>query len=297
MILIRIMGGLGNQMFQYAVGKALAYRNKTDLKVDLSLLRDGESNEKAIYRDYELGKVFGIEAAIASNREVEYYNPTPHHWGARIVNRLRNIVAPPQTFIEQGHRFNPKVLDLSDNYCLVGTYQSPKYFAAIENNLRQDFSFQNPLSPKAQALVSQMKSVNAISLNVRRGDYVKNPHYRQILGFVGLEYYARALAYLKEYLSQLYVFIFSDDIDWCQQNMTLDIPHTFVTRDYILNGPEDDLQMMSHCQHFILANSTFAWWGAWLSRYPGKIVITPSNWSADGSLDTQDLVYPHWIRL
>jgi hypothetical protein len=297
MILIRLMGGLGNQMFQYAVGRALAKRHHTELKLDLSLLEKGqEYGEQAIYREYELERTFGITASQASAEEVLRYNPVPQHLVGKVVNRVRRLVALPRTFIEPSRRYDARVLSLPDDYCLVGGYQSPKYFSTVEEELREDFTFRMPLAPKARDLVAEMALVDAIGLNVRRGDYVSNPYYRRILGFVGLAYYERSLRYLADHLKRPHVFIFSDEIDWCQEHMKLDLPHTFVTRDYAPHGSADDLHMLSHCHHFALANSTFAWWGAWLAPAAEKIVIVPANWSADGSLDTTDLVYPHWIR-
>ena len=208
------------------------------------------------------------------------------------------------TISQQRDGFHPEALAVSTSSDLIlrGFWTSEKYFRDIAPIIRSDFSFkQKRFRYENERLAHDIPNVNAICVHVRRGDYVSTPNH--FMGFVGLPYYQRAIEFVAARVHDPYFCIVSDEIEWCVEHLRIDHAHTFVQRKQSAeSATEEDFRLMRACRHFIIANSTFSWWAAWLSATVDTVVVVPSNWYAQKAvgtykLDATHLVPPHWIRL
>jgi hypothetical protein len=299
MILIRFAGGLGNQMFQYALGLYLARRNNTELVIDDTILYErDQAHEIVTHRDLDLD-ILNVDLRQASLKEIQQFNGTSYtHLSGKIMNKMiwelgkkRNLI------VEKGRRFQPEIMLLPDNKCLVGAWQSEKYFKPVEAEIRRQFTFRKELIGKAANLADEILNCTSLCINVRRGDYVTSPVYSQMLGTMPLEYFTKALEYIRSQTRIDRIYIFSDDMAWCKEFLQFPELVTFVEHD--LAGPKFStyLNLMTLCTHFIIPNSSFGWWGAWLGKRPSKIVVAPLHWFKDTEQDSSDLVPDNWKRI
>lgn len=277
MVIVRLMGGLGNQMFQYAAARATSLRTGATLKVDLSWF-DEEGSTVTPRREYEL-QVFGLPLTVASKRDIE------RTLRRRVLRRRPRILTDPTL------RFDPRVLD-ADDVRLIGYWQSEKYFADRADAIRSDFA----LPVGDVALANRIDSVESVSVHVRRGDYASDPKISAELGVLPIGYYEAAIDRLQQALSRPEFFVFSNDPKWCARNLRIDAPHTFVA-SALARKSHADLQLMSSCRHHVVSNSSFAWWGAWLREGPDTIVVAPKRWFLTPDFDTRDLVPERWLRI
>lgn len=291
MVITALLGGLGNQMFQYAVGRALADRLGVDLKLDLSGVKTDP------LRAYAL-QPYPIRASMATAREIAVLRHPFEPWCAKWWRRLRRIPAvPPASYITGPDcRYDPAFESYPDNVYLTGYWQSEKYFVAVADAIRRDLTPQSPLDSRNAELAERLANSVSVGLHVRRGDYITNPQADSCHGVCPTEYYAAAVRLIEERVSGTEFYAFSDDPEWVRDNLRLP-RHLEVLA---VNPPEAahlDLYLMSCCRHQIIANSTFSWWAAWLNPRPDKIVVAPQSWFQDPSIDTSDLVPSAWIRL
>jgi len=296
MIIVKLIGGLGNQMFQYALGRHLAYKYQTELKLDIHYLLDRRPREHMIFRDYDL-PIFNIHENIATKEEIAAFTGRYMSRRKKLIFRLKKLVNEPKIKNEITPHFDSKILDAGPSSYLVGFWQSEKYFIDIEGLIRSDFTFKSNLNPKCKELAQQIESVNAVCLNIRRADYVTNPLSSKFLGFIGIDYIHRAVEIISEKVERPVFFVFSDDISWCKENIHLSYPSTIVSHEYAGDKFGYYLQLMILCKHFIIPNSTFAWWAAWLNSNPNKIVIAPKNWVRESSRYNKDIVPESWIQI
>lgn len=276
-IISTLVGGLGNQMFQYAAGRALALRRGSELQLDVGWL----GGPTTVGR-YALGS-FRIEA--------ELINAYRH----RRRERLREIVglAPPVRR-HTSFRFDSTILDLPGRVRLVGYWQSEKYFKEYEDVIRSEFSCKESLVGPNAVTAAEIAGSTAVCVHVRRGDYVSDPQVLRYHGVLPLSYYASAAEHVLSSVPHAHFFVFSDDLNWCRSNLRLAGPMTFV--DHKQNRASDDLRLMTLCRHHIIANSSFSWWGAWLAPGHDRIVIAPKQWAAAEDVGP-DLIPERWIRL
>jgi len=297
MIIVKLTGGLGNQMFQYAAARRLADLRETVLKLDLTILQSIQSDRTP--RAYEL-KNLNISAAIATPQEIADITGLETSWRKSILRRFNRMLdmkkARPRIIRERHFHFDPEILNTPDNSYLEGYWQSERYFMDVSDLLQKEFTFKLPLSGANLTLAQEIEAVNSISLHVRRGDYVSNKVVINKHGVCSLDYYRCCVANLIDKVADPHFYIFSDDPEWVRENISLPFKVTFVRNNGIDKGYED-LRLMSLCRHNIIANSTLSWWGAWLNMNPGKIVFAPQNWFADTSIDTSDLIPEKWIKL
>ena len=292
MVIVQLVGGLGNQFFQYATGRAVAHRNRTPLKLDISAF------DQDPLRSYRLHH-FNIVESIATPDEVAHLTKRGSGIWKRISRRVERYLLPPyrrSVFAQRFDHFDPDILRLRGNVYLIGYWQSEKYFKDIAHIIRQDFTFRHTPDTENQKLARIIANTNSVSLHIRRGDYVSNPITYQYHGVCSLDYYRAAVARLTQTVKRPHFFVFSDDMEWAQQNLKPDYPVTYVTH----NGVErdyEDLRLMSQCKHHIIANSAFSWWGAWLCTRPGKLVIAPRKWFNKADCDTSDLIPASWSRV
>jgi hypothetical protein len=179
---------------------------------------------------------------------------------------------------------------------LDGYWQSERYFSDIAGVLRQEFTAEAPLDRENEALAAGIAAVNAVSLHVRRGDYVDDPTTNRFHGICAPDYYQRAVDFVASRVEAPRLFVFSDDLQWTRANLRFSVPMTFVDA----NPPDcgyRDMRLMTRCRHHIVANSSFSWWGAWLNPSREKIVVAPCRWFGASRNDTSDLIPPNWVRL
>jgi hypothetical protein len=292
MIIVKLMGGLGNQMFQYALGRRLALLHGVPLKLDLSWFQTQS------LRRYQLD-CFQIAAEIASLQEISQVRRLG--WGGfpgllyRVVEP--RLPLPLRRHIRERHPgFDPRILRAPRRVYLDGYWQSERYFKEIAALLRTEFTLRQPLSPQAQALLSAVQSGSSVSLHVRRGDYANSPHTNQVHGLLPPDYYRRAAVLIQERLPQAVFYIFSDEPGWASQNLAFLSPAVFVQ----LTSPDQDVEellLMACCQHHIIANSSYSWWGAWLGENPAKIVVAPEKWFAAPDRMAKGLIPETWIHI
>ena len=290
MILTRIHGGLGNLMFQYAAGRRLALARGTGLLLDLSPLDDPRVETK---RHYELG-AYPIRATIASAAEREAVAARRDSLAARIARRACGGRRGAAT--ERHFHFDPEVLELPDGACLQGYWQSERYFADVADDVRRELTLERLASGRNAEMLERIDACHAVSVHVRRGDYVTAPRAHATHGVCSLDYYRRASRHVAERVADPVFFVFSDDPDWVRAHLRLDGETVLVDH----NAPDagcEDLRLMSRCRHHVIANSTFSWWGAWLDPRADKIVVAPERWFQNGERDTRDLLPASWVRL
>ncbi len=286
MVIVRLTGGLGNQLFQYAAARRLTHVNDSSLKLDISHF--GRDPARA----YALGH-FNIQATIASPEEVAWFS------GREIARRTKRLLHslhpnPRWKWVSQSSLyFDPTILTLKGDVYLDGAWQSEKYFQDIAPVLRRELTVQREPDPANRAMSEEIQRVESVSLHIRRGDYVTNPAIRRMHGLCSLEHYASAIRWLAEQISQPQIFVFSDDPDWAREHLQLDYPATFV-RHNRTDKHYEDLRLMSQCHHHIIANSSFSWWGAWLCTYSNKTVIAPCQWFHLTEYNIHDVVPTEW---
>lgn len=292
MIYVRLKGGMGNQMFQYAFGYSIAAKLETGFSLDLSNLLDRNKGADFVYRDYDL-PIFQVEENFLTSPDILRLVFRLKH--NRVSKAVGKLALRGKRYTKEAHfHFQPSLLHhAADNTLYEGWFQSPKYFAEVETDIRRHFQFRNPVLDYSKALHQRIQQSNAICLNVRRTDFLKV----DTLNATNLDYFLRAAEYMGEKVANPHFFIFSDDIEWCRTHIRL--PHPTEVVDHSHKGHKfgNYLQLMRDCKHFIIPNSSFAWWAAWLNDQPGKIVIAPENWFTDPSINTADLIPPSWVRL
>jgi len=299
MIVVRLKGGLGNQMFQYAFGTYLATKYNTKLKLDLSFLLDRTPRDDAVFRNYELD-IFDLKGVnFAKENDLAKFGLSDSRLLNSINYRIFNCSKRYSIIREAHFSFHESELSFPKNIYLDGYWQSEKYFIDIENIIRCDFKFKNKLFAECANLAERIESTQSLCVNVRRADFLHLESSAKTLGFIGQDYFYRAVDLLSEIIHDFEIFVFSDDMDWCVKNLEFRSKTTFVTHDYKGEKFGDYLQLMTKCKHFVIPNSSFGWWAAWLNRNSDKIVIAPKRWFADDKLQnqTQDLIPDTWLRL
>lgn len=289
MIVMRLKGGLGNQMFQYALGRRLSLEHQTDLALETSSFKTDH------LREYRLN-TFQINGN-ASDSLLFFPTTGPKRRINYFLQFVRKIIGNPyQIFKEKNFDFDPEVLKSSSNAFFDGFWQSEKYFLPIRQTLLSDFTPIIPLSGELAHIAQNIQACNAVSIHVRRGDYVSDPTTTAYHGVCSKDWYENAAQYMKDYVPNLEFYVFSDDYEWAKNNLEFNAPTTFVKPSP--DGLEcHDLYAMSLCKHNVIANSSFSWWGAWLNQNPNKMVIAPRKWFVAGPQTTNDLIPESWIRI
>lgn len=285
-----LSGGLGNQMFQYATGRALSLRLGLPLTLDLSWFSGRRD------RFYALSP-FAIKATLAGDAAPRGTVQRPWHL---FLNRVRHRLAWRQmgvpVFRERFFHFDPSFLELARPVYLDGYWQSERYFSDVHDVIASDFSLSRAMSPKSSEMLALIAASDAICVHVRRGDYVSNPVANATHGLCPLDYYQQGVQSSLDGMRSPHCFIFSDDSEWVRSNLHLPVDCTIV--DFNTDDTaHEDLLLMAACKRFVLANSSFSWWGAWLCAHQDKRVIAPKKWFQDERKNTCDLIPARWKRL
>lgn len=295
MIVTELSGGLGNQMFQYALGRVLSLKHDAELLFDITPFDyQPHTNTK---RTFELD-VYNVPGTIAPKSIVERWG-RPNRYKI-ILNHYLNLgLNPyPKNYIkEDGHVFHPEILTTPDNIYLSGYWQSEKYIVSERSTLISDFTARSTqISPTNKKLSAAIASSESVSLHVRRTDYVTNPSSNAFHGVCDLNYYHQAMSRMERKVKKPTYFVFSDDPVWARGNIKSRHKLVFVTHNQGRDAHED-LRHMANCKHNITANSSFSWWGAWLNTHTDRLVISPKRWFNTNQVNTKDLIPTQWVKI
>lgn len=297
-VIISLSGGLGNQLFQYAMGRALSLRNGLPLVLDLTWFDYVKNLDSSVatLRKYAL-EPFELNVITQSSGLLK---PKIPKFLRRIVSRLQRYIPHIQknhkVYTERGFAFDEGAYSLQNPVRLDGYWQSPRYFEDCADLIRSELGKPRSVSVATKEMLERIRGVDAICLHIRRGDYISNKSAASMHGLCGLEYYLTGLEQVCDGLVNPHCFIFSDDPIWVKENMQLSVPMTIVD----INGPDaahEDLWLMSACKRFVIANSSLSWWGAWLSEHMDKVIVAPRQWFLTDGINTDDLIPKDWVRI
>jgi hypothetical protein len=281
MIIVKIMGGLGNQFFQYAAGRNFALRNNFPLKLDLTFFR--EERYKDIFRldhyntiyeeakEDEISGLLSIESSSVfaiTSRKFNIHNK--YNKKSHISEKL-------------GGNADRRIIKSREDAYIVGWWQNEEYFRNIRPLLLKELTLRVESDPFNIKTLEEIKNCESVSLHIRRGDYVTNSYF----GTLPIEYYKKAIDYIKRIISSPVYYVFSDDLDWVKKNLVISGNVYYLERNSIKNSiyhtqkDYEDLNLMIHCKHNVIANSSLSWWSGWLNNNNDKIVIAPAKWYND----------------
>lgn len=283
MKIVKFLGGLGNQMFQYAFYLALKKSFK-EVKADLTAF-----DNYTLHNGFELENIFSIHLNTVTPFDLNLYLP---HNRKFIWRKLRQIYRTKNAYWEETPQFafHDKIFDDSTNKYYWGYWQHTDYVNKVETELREAFIFPPIVDPQNSELLHKIKQQTTIAVHVRRGDYLSES---LLGGICDSLYFQEAISYIKDKMENPLFIIFSNDIAWCREEFK-ELNTIFVDWNTGKNSFED-MRLMSHCDHNIIANSSFSWWGAWLNENPKKIVISPSKWVNDSNINTSGLIIPSFV--
>jgi hypothetical protein len=288
-ILIKVIGGLGNQMFQFAMGRAVATKTGAKLLLDIT---DFENYE---FHSYSLNHL-SIQETYATKQEIRPFKKHQRRMG-KVWIPYNILFANDKRYIkEKSYTFDAQAAAAKPPCYLDGYWQTEKYFTDIKETLHKEFAIKTPLSDFTKGASERIVAApEPVSLHIRRGDFANNPSVSKYHGTCSPEYYDAAIQYINERISSPQYFVFSDDIEWAKTHVQTGHPTEFIGQGADRNY--EDLELMRLCKHHILSNSTFGWWGAWLSRPEERksITVAPKKWFAK-DLDLSDLMPPSWIQ-
>jgi len=294
MIISRIIGGLGNQLFMYAAGRRLAQKHDTILKLDISGYSYVEPSLE--YNKYKLMH-FNIIENIATRDEIENIRGRNSRLNRTLGRYLPKWILPYMkiSYVRQRRRyFESDILNLPDDIYLEGYWQSEKYFKDIREILLNELTLKK-CSDEMDNVIEEINEVNSVAIHVRRGNYIKDPEVNRKFGAMDLEYYQRCIEYFEINIESPYFYIFTDDPEWVDININSDYPVRIVSNTNQFKDYEEQY-LMGLCKHQIIPNSTFSWWAAWLNRNSDKIICAPKMWYRNSSRASKDLIPKEWKR-
>lgn len=287
MLIMKYNGGLGNQMFQFAAVASLAKKLGVDFSFDMSFFSHSYA------RPYEMG-VFKIEKTPSNDFRTKAY------WALRKYLKVDNFFGL-NIYRETSFNFEEKFNSILDNTFIEGYFQSYRYID--DEIVDKYFVFKDEPDKENAKIISKMQTQNSVSLHIRRGDYVNKKRYQNVYNHLDIEYYKKAMEFVAQRVDEPVFYVFSDDILWAKENLNFKncpncdskgvklefVSHNFGEKSY------EDLRLMSNCKHNIIANSSFSYWGAYLNKNQGKVVIAPKKWFNDENKTTKDTFKPDWI--
>lgn len=292
MIIIRIQGGLGNQMFEYSVAKWLESKGK-EVKLDIShydIQFVGKSDVS--HNGFELANLFSLSipfSSIEDTMKLGDISRSP-------FQRIRRIIAGKKKTHYTSDRFHgrrwyyPELAEIDDGY-LDGAWCSFRYAEQCEDVIRKEFTFKEELKGRNLDISTEMRNSNSVSIHIRHGDYLK---LQKIYNILNPEYYFSGIDYIKKHVDNPVFYCFSDDIEWCKNVFGGQVKYVDWNTS---NDSYVDMQLMSLCKHNILANSTFSMWGAWLNMNPNKIVVRPKKVFQNKEDEFEDMFPQSWVIL
>lgn len=296
-IIVSICGGLGNQMFQYAAGRALALQFGVPLQLDVEWFESfGEDTTPRKFQLLHFPFLMPHVTTTASES-----------WRVRLAKGIKSRLLHfscaahkifPSIVFESNFSYWPDNRALTTSVFLYGYWQSEKYFASNASQIRKDFTFSSLPEGEAQVVATRIHACrDAVSVHIRRGDYISNPQAHAFHGLPRLDYYRAALEHIRTVMGNTTVFLFSDDPQWVRENFDPCGHACEVVELNLPDAPQHDMHLMSLCRHHVIANSSFSWWGAWLGQQDG-IVVAPSKWFAKKNFNEYKEIYClKWIIL
>lgn len=284
--IVKFNGGLGNQMFQYAFGKALQLKTGIETVFDMSFFT------KKYSRPYNLN-IFKLKHKNVEDLLTKIRLEILWRFRKRLNNKSFLGI---NLYTEPHFEYDNNLFEQKPNTYIEGFFQSEKYFKEYETEIRSDYEFKSDFEGLNKELAEKITSSNSISLHIRRGDYVQKKRYQNVYATCSLDYYKRGVEYITQREENPTLFIFSDDINWVKENLKLPYESIYVTNN---TGEKsfEDMHLMSICKHNIIANSSFSWWGAWLNNNSQKIVIAPNKWFNDEKINQTDIIPETWVRI
>ena len=279
-IRIKLTGGLGNQMFQFATGFATAKKNNVRLSLDLSYI-----NQRQLFNGFELEKVFDIYS------KVSFLNKGLSFKSINFKEILNKIDITFYNFKEPHFHYTSNILDIPKHSFLDGYWQSELYFKNYSKEIKKIFNFSNQLDKQNHLIANDISKNNSISIHIRRGDFLLKRNNNHNIDLK--DYYLKAIDKSSKCFKNPKYFIFTDDPLWVTENFILDYSYIIVDVNY---GTKSffDMYLMSLCKSNIIANSSFSWWSAWLNNNKDKIVYAPKDWFNDKSICTDHLIPNSW---
>jgi hypothetical protein len=296
---VRLLDGLGNQLFQYALGRKLSIEHSAGLVFDVAWYRAKRGNAQP--RELAL-RSFNVQGEFDCNNLWQAYWVRPTRVGRLWWRLEQNLLPPhwrrfvqqsPDDFMRAGRMFDPRILRLRPGSYLFGWWLSPKYFEGIEDQLRRELVLGQRTTARTAEFRERVLDRESVAIHIRRGDYINHPS----IGILGPAYYKRAIQIIRDRTIKPKFFVFSDDVTAAQELLRGILSDYQVVQLEPGVSPAMDLWVMAGCKHFINANSTFSWWGAWLSSHINKTVIVPQNWFVGAGIEVADIYPAEWLRI
>jgi hypothetical protein len=296
MIVTSLKGGLGNQMFQYATGYALSQQKKTDLYLDTRYFDDKLNhltNKNYVKRKFQLN-LFKYNFKIANKKIFNKFGLNNSTYIIRYLKiRFLSFFFPEKFYYEKNLLYIKDIFSLKKKIIyLDGYWQNEKYFINYKKNLKKIFIFKIKKKTKKNLnFIKKIKKINSVCINVRRGDFINNENN------LAKEYYLRSIKLILKKFKKVQFYIFSDDVSWCKKNFrNMKINYKIVDHSYAGVSFTNYFYLMTNFKIFIISNSTFSWWAAWLSKYKNPYVIAPKDWFPK-SKKYIDIVPHYWIKI
>ena len=288
-----LQGGLGNQMFQYAIARALSEHYQSPLRLNCSWFETTQKNTTP--RPYQLDLLNISQAQLDKA-------PFPDKPG-KLKRLLQNLLPVSSVIYYQKNAFAfdsslfcLKQIDKRNLY-LFGYWQAFPYIDSIRKILQKEFQLKKALSNHYQKFLIDIQACDSVMLHIRRGDYISSPSAARFHGVLPLSYYLKAIDQLLAKRPDIHVFVFSDDLAWAKASLPHHLKITFIENSLDAEAAAQELQLMYACKHHIIANSSLSWWGAWLKKDPNGMVFAPSQWISDDSIDLSHLLPSQWHRI
>jgi hypothetical protein len=303
-IVVRLTGGLGNQMFGYAAGRSLALKTGSSLVLDTTAFTLDVERRAYALDDYGLAAEVRFDGyAYPPNKPaVRFPRVERPRWIERAAEFARERIGPIgrkqrqrtfSVFAETSFDFDPRFCDRGPQTYLVGYFQSERYFAEAAGVIREELTYRREPDPANAQWLARIRASNAVCVHVRRGDYLLPAHFEHH-GVCSADYYRRAMRLIRERVADPQFFVFSDDWPWCRESLADD--DVFIVEANAPGAGPDELRLMAACRHHVIANSSLSWWGAWLAARPDQIAIAPTPWFTKNP-NTPDLFPAGWVML
>jgi hypothetical protein len=294
MVIAKLFGGLGNQLFQYAAARALAHQNHDSLKIDLSWFQ-GNQSARDTPRTPDILQL-SISANVANAAEIA---ACKHPWG--LVSKGARLVSQ-KVLKRYFHDWHPEVLHLKGNVYLDGYFQCERYFVNWATQILQEFRLTEDRLAALLPLTQQLEQLpNPVSLHVRRGDYLSAANASTLGNICNARYYQEAMQVMQHQTGPCNWIIFSDDVNWVRENINVGSNAMFISGTQLPTGEAltapQEIFLMSCCRHHIIANSSFSWWGAYLNSSPNKFVVAPALWSRSQRFHHRHILPSAWTTI
>jgi hypothetical protein len=294
MIITKLQGGFGNQLFQYAAGIALSYHHNVELRIGISSFEPNSKLNNNYPRNFSLHELKGFNEQLIDENTLISIKKYPFlkqsFWQKLLPNHKRNVYKEPF------FHYDPNFLKGKKNQYLIGYWQSEQYFLPIIKIIQEKFQLKDELTKHLLTVKNKIKINESLAVHVRRGDYLQKPEILDWHGVLTKEYYVQAFNKIQQKTKIDSIYYFTDDFEWVQEEL-LPILGGEIVSNLITKNATEDFYLMQHCKHNIIANSSFSWWAAYLNPNPDKMIIAPKKWFDKAPINTKDLCPPSWIRI